>query len=144
MSNCSCGSGCRPNRCRGVTAAQFPVSDILTSAKAFRMSDDTQIAYQTLLNSIQASILPAPISRVYATSPTYTMTGTEDVVWCTGDIIVTLALTVNGRKIAHFNSDGGTVSFVAQAGETHSISNITTGNSAAIAGNVNTMEWREV
>lgn len=144
MSCSDCGGSCRPNRCVGITAAQFPVSTVLTSGKAFRMTDDTQIIYQTLLNSVQASIIQNPIVRVYASSPTYLMTGNEDVVWCTGDVVVTLALTANGNRVAHFNAEGGTISFVAQAGETHSISNITTGNATAIGGNANTMEWREL
>jgi len=56
MSCNSCGGSCRPNRCRGVKASQFPFSKILTSSKAFRMSDDTQITYGTLLNSIAAAL----------------------------------------------------------------------------------------
>ena len=141
FNGCSC-RGCV--QVRGVKFNQLPDSGTVSTAQQFVMADNGLVSVQTLINFIQSLLTTPPITRVDAPSPTYAMTGDEDVVWCSGDVVVTLALTDNGNRVAHFNSNGGTVSFVAQAGETESVADITDGNARAIAANANTKEWREV
>jgi hypothetical protein len=90
-----------------------------------------------------ATIVIAEVAvEVTAAQSPYTMNGSEDVIYCTGECEIIMPSIATASKTFTVNADGGVVTMTPQGSDSVQNGSIVSPNSFRFGAKVSTSEWR--
>ena len=120
-------------------------TNTLSSATKFIITQGDQVLSVTwadLLKNIVIPVPPVQTKKIIEIDDDYQLVGDEDIIACTGALTITLIPVSESVKDVTIDSDGGTVTFVAAAGDSLESANVVSGNKLTIYGKKSTNTWR--
>ncbi len=100
------------------------------------------ITWADLLKNIVIPVPPVQTKKIIEIDDDYQLIGDEDIIACTGALTITLIPVSESVKDVTIDAEGGTVTFVAAAGDSLESANVVSGNKLTIYGKKSTNTWR--